>query len=137
MATVAVDGEAAAVAEAIHRYIEAVEVRDLVKYATVVAHEDDLAWYGSMPGQIVGWGEVEGVIREMFDALSDIKITQTDLRIHFSPDRSLAWATCLWDFRARMGDQPVIEPTRCTWVLERRDADWVIVHWHKSVGVPD
>jgi ketosteroid isomerase-like protein len=137
MATVAVDVEAAAVAEAIHRYIEAVEERDLAKYATVVAHDDDLAWSGSMPGQIVGWGEVEDVIRGMFDALSDIQITQTDLRTHFSSDRSLAWATCLWDFRARMGDQPVIEPTRCTWVLERCDADWVIVHWHKSVGVPD
>jgi len=36
-----------------------------------------------------------------------------------------------------MGDEAIIEPTRCTWVLERRDADWVIVHWHKSVGVPD
>jgi ketosteroid isomerase-like protein len=137
MATVAVDVEAAAVAETIHRYIEAVEERDLAKYATVVAHDDDLAWYGSMPGQIVGWGEVVGVIRGMFDALSDIQITQTDLRTHFSSDRSLAWATCLWDFRARMGDEAVIEPTRCTWVLERRDADWVIVHWHKSVGVPD
>jgi len=137
MATVAVDVEAAAVAETIHRYIEAVEERDLVKYATVVAHDDDLAWYGSMPGQIVGWGEVEGVIRGMFDALSDITITQTDLRVHLSPDRGLAWATCLWDFRARMGGQPVIEPTRCTWVLERRDPGWVIVHWHKSVGVPD
>lgn len=43
---------------------------------------------------------------------------------------------CLWDFRARLGDQPVIEPTRCTWVPERRDADWVMVHWHKSVGAP-
>ena len=137
MATVAVDVEAAAVAETIHRYIEAVEERDLVKYATVVAPDDDLAWYGSMPGQIVGWGEVVGVIRGMFDALSDIQITQTDLRTHFSSDRSLAWATCLWDFRARMGDEAVIEPTRCTWVLERRDAHWVIVHWHKSVGVPD
>lgn len=137
MVTVAVDVEAAAVAQTIHRYIEAVEERDLVKYATVVAHDDDLAWYGSMPGQIVGWGEVEGVIRGMFDALSDIKITQTDLRVHVSADRSLAWATCLWDFRATMGDQPVVEPTRCTWVLERRDARWVIVHWHKSVGVPD
>ena len=137
MGAMAIDVETAAVAEVLNRYIEAVEERDLVKYATVVAHDDDLAWYGSMPGQIVGWGEVEGVIRGMFDALSDIKITQTDLRIHFGPDRSLAWATCLWDFRARMSDQPVVEPTRCTWVLERRDAGWVIVHWHKSVGVPD
>ena len=137
MGALATDVEAAAVADMLKRYIEAVEERDLVKYATVVAHDDDLAWYGSMPGQIVGWGEVEGVISRMFDALSDIQITQTDLRIHFSADRSLAWATCLWDFRAKMGDQPVVEPTRCTWVLERRDADWVIVHWHKSVGVPD
>ena len=137
MSAVAIDVESAAVADTLNRYIDAVEKRDLVKYSAVVARDDDLAWYGSMPGQIVGWGEVEGVIRGMFDALSDIRITQTDLRIHFSPDRSLAWATCLWDFRARVGDQPVIEPTRCTWVLERRDPDWVIVHWHKSVGVPD
>jgi len=137
MSAVAIDVESAAVADTLNRYIDAVEKRDLVKYSAVVARDDDLAWYGSMPGQIVGWSEVEGVIRGMFDALSDIKITQTDLRIHSSPDRSLAWATCLWDFRARVGDQPVIEPTRCTWVLERRDPDWVIVHWHKSVGVPD
>jgi ketosteroid isomerase-like protein len=137
MGALAIDVESAAVADMLNRYIEAVEERDLVKYAKVVAHDDDLAWYGSMPGQIVGWSEVEQVIRGMYEALSDIRITQTDLRVHFSPDRRLAWATCLWDFRAKMGDQPVLEPTRCTWVLERRDVDWVIVHWHKSVGVPD
>ncbi len=137
MGALAIDVEAADVADTLKRYVDAVEERDLVKYSRVVAHDDDLAWYGSMPGQIVGWSEVEQVIRGMYEALSDIKITQTDLRIHFSPDRRLAWATCLWDFRASMGDQSVLEPTRCTWVLERRDADWVIVHWHKSVGVPD
>ena len=135
MATVAIDVEAAAVAEAIRAYIKAVETEDLDAYAGIMAHDPDLAWYGSMPGQIVGWGEVESVISGMFADLSDIRITQTDLRTHFSPDRNLAWATCLWEFRAKMGDQAVIEPTRCTWVLERRDARWVIVHWHKSVGV--
>lgn len=136
MGTLAIDVESAAVADMLNRYIEAVEDRDLVKYAEVVAHDDDLAWYGSMPGQIVGWSEVEQVIAGMFGAISDIKIIQTDLRIHFSPDRRVAWATCLWEFRATLGDQPIVEPTRCTWVLERRDADWVIVHWHKSVGMP-
>jgi ketosteroid isomerase-like protein len=136
METTATDVEAAAVAEAIHAYIRAVETEDLDAYARIMAHDPDLTWYGSMPGQIVGWGEVEAVIGGMFEALADIQIGQTDLRIHFSPDRHLAWATCLWDFRAKMGDQPVVEPTRCTWVLERRDAGWVIVHWHKSIGVP-
>jgi ketosteroid isomerase-like protein len=124
-----------AVADTIQRYVETVEAEDLTRYATIVAHDDDLAWYGSMPGQINGWGELQPLIREMFEGLSDFRITQTDLRVHLSPDRQVAWATCLWDFRARAGDQEVVEPTRCTWVLERRDAGWVIVHFHKSIGV--
>jgi probable HAF family extracellular repeat protein len=57
MGALATDVETAAVADMLKRYIEAVEERDLVKYATVVAHDDDLAWYGSMPGQIVGWAD--------------------------------------------------------------------------------
>jgi len=137
MCAVAIDVEAAAVADTLKRYVDAVEERDLVRYAAVVAHDDDLAWYGSMPGQIVGWSEVEQVMRGIFDAGSDIKITQTDLRVHFSPDRQLAWATCLWDWRGKTGEEVAEVPVRCTWVLERRDAEWVIVHWHKSVGVLD
>ncbi len=137
MGALAIDVESAAVADVLNHYIEAVEEQDLVKYAKIVAHDDDLAWYGSMPGQIVGWGEVEQVMRGMFQAGSDIKITQTDLRIHFSPDHQLAWATCLWDWREKTGEEVAQVPVRCTWVLERRGDDWVIVHWHKSVGVPD
>lgn len=135
MVAVADDVEAAAAAEAIKHYIEAVESEDLTKYAELVAHDDGLTWYGSMPGQIVGWVELESAIRGMFEGLSDFKIGQTDLRVHLSPDRQVAWATCLWDFRAMSGDQEVVEPTRCTWVLERRQGSWVIVHFHKSVGV--
>jgi ketosteroid isomerase-like protein len=117
MGALAIDVESAAVADMLNRYIEAVEERDLVKCATVVAHDDDLAWYGSMPGQIVGWSGVGQVMRGMFEAGSDIKITQTDLRIHFSPDRQLAWATCLWDWREKMGEELAAVPVRCTWVL--------------------
>ena len=135
MIAIATGIEAAAVAETIRHYIEAVEAEDLARYAELVAHEDGLTWYGSMPGQIDGWGELESLIREMFEGLSDFKITQTDLRVHLSPDRQVAWATCLWDFRAKSGDQEVVEPTRCTWVLERREGSWVIVHFHKSIGV--
>lgn len=137
MGALGIDVEVAAVADTLNRYIEAVEARDLVRYATVVAHDDNLAWYGSMPGQIVGWSEVETVMQGIFAAGSDIKIIQTDVRIHLSPDRQLAWATSLWDWRESMGEKLTAVPVRCTWVLERRDADWVIVHWHKSVGVPD
>jgi hypothetical protein len=26
---------------------------------------------------------------------------------------------------------------RCTWVVEKRRSGWVIVHFHKSMGVPE
>lgn len=52
-----------------------------------------------------------GKAQNLRSSIRDIKITQTDLRIHFSPDRRLASATCLWDFRATIGDQLVLEPT--------------------------
>jgi len=136
MAVVASEVDTAAVARTLRDYVDAVEGRDLDSYAKLVGHDDELAWYGSAPGQLVGWGEVQDAMREMFEGLSEIKIGQSDLRIHFSPDRQLAWATCLWDFRARAGDEAVVEPVRCTWVFERRLQEWVIVHWHKSVGVP-
>ena len=135
MVAVAADVEAAAIAETIRRYIEAVEAKDLDRYAQIVAHDADLAWYGSMPGQIVGWGEVETVMRGMFDSGADFKITQSDLRIRFSPDMRLAWATCLWDWQETTAGETAAVPVRCTWVLEHRDVDWLIVHWHKSVGV--
>jgi ketosteroid isomerase-like protein len=127
--------ETVAVAEAIRAYVEAVEARDFAAYERVVAHDPDLAWYGSMPGQISGWAEVEPLIHDMFASLDEIHIVQDDLRVHLSPDGEVAWATCLWDFRGRAGDQEIVEPTRCTWVLERRDERWIIVHWHKSLGV--
>jgi len=136
MSAIASEVETAAVAERLRDYVEAVEAEDLDRYGQLVAHDEQLAWYGSMPGQIVGWGGVQAAMREMFEGLSEIRIDQTDLRVHFSPDRQLAWATCLWDFHAKAGEEAVLEPVRCTWVLERRLGEWVIVHWHKSVGVP-
>jgi ketosteroid isomerase-like protein len=33
-----------------------------------------------------------------------------------------------------MGRQAIEESVRCTWILERQDAGWKIVHFHKSVG---
>lgn len=63
MTAVATDIETAAVTRALEEYIAAVEAHDLNRYAKIVSHDDELAWYGSAPGQIVGWTEVESVMR--------------------------------------------------------------------------
>jgi ketosteroid isomerase-like protein len=57
------------------------------------------------------------------------------MKIHVSEDGKLGWATCLWDLTAKMGEPPLSLPVRCTWVLEKRKGEWVIVHFHKSVAM--
>jgi len=34
-----------------------------------------------------------------------------------------------------MGENLVSLPVRCTWLLEKREGGWVIVHFHKSVAM--
>ncbi len=69
-------------------------------------------------------------------ALHDIHIDVSAETIHVSPGGDTAWATNQWIFNARMGDQALALPLRCTWILEKRDERWIIVHFHKSAGIP-
>ncbi|MCJ7496515.1 MAG: nuclear transport factor 2 family protein, partial [candidate division Zixibacteria bacterium] len=58
----------------------------------------------------------------------------SDVTIDLSPEGQFAWATSLWNFRATMDSQTIDLPVRCTWILEKRNKDWEIVHFHKSIG---
>ena len=51
--------------------------------------------------------------------------------------RQFAWATSRWVFRAAMDDQEIELPLRCTWILEKREQGWILVHFYKSVGMAD
>lgn len=61
----------------------------------------------------------------------DTWITAVESRDH---QADMAWATNQWFFNARIGDQAMTLPLRCTWILEKRDGRWMIVHFHKSAG---
>ena len=69
-------------------------------------------------------------------ALQAIHIQVSDETIQVSSSGDLAWATNQWIFNARMGDQALAMPLRCTWILEKRAGQWIIVHFHKSAGLP-
>ena len=36
--------------------------------------------------------------------------------------------------KSTMGEQAMQLPGRCSWILEKFDDEWKIVHFHKSVG---
>jgi len=130
-----IEAEKAKVKEVLQGYVTSIENEDMALYAKVMAHDEGMVNFGSgAADQIVGWKALEKVILGQNAALSGTKITASDETIRISPDGKFAWATSLWNFKAMIGEQALELPVRCTWILEKREAGWVIVHFHKSVG---
>jgi len=118
----------------LENYVRSVEDEDMDLYTQSVAHDTDMVNFGAFGDPIVGWGALRKVMEDQNAALSQTKIGTNDLAIHLCESGKLAWATCLWDFKAVMGESPVQLPVRCTWVLEKRDENWTVAHFHKSIA---
>jgi ketosteroid isomerase-like protein len=130
-----VAAETAAIKSVLGDYITAVENADLGLYGKIVSHDPEAVNFGTdASDRIVGWDALRKVMEAQFAALKETRITASDVTVNIAPGGRFAWATSLWDFKAKMGEQEVALPVRCTWVLEKAESRWVIVHFHKSVG---
>jgi len=135
MTIISVD-ERKAVKEGIDAWIKAVEGRSISLLPKAVCQDADSVWIGAgMDEWLVGYEALEQAMSAQNAALTDIHIDVTQETIHISHQEDMAWATNQWVFNARMGDQAIALPLRCTWILEKRQDRWVIVHFHKSAGM--
>jgi uncharacterized protein (TIGR02246 family) len=127
--------EQSAIKAVLDSYIRSIEKEDIELYGRLFVHDTQMVNFGTgAKERIVGWDALKNVIEQQNAALSDTKITQSDVTVNLSPEGRFAWATCLWDFKATMQAQVMQLPVRCSWVLEKRGEDWKIVHFQKSVG---
>ena len=127
--------EKEAIKSTLDRYVAAVEHEDIRAYGRVLSHDSRMVNFGTDASErIVGWDSLQRAMESQFVTLKGAKIAASDITITLAPGGQSAWATSQWDFKATMGAQTVALPVRCTWVLEKRRPNWVIVHFHKSVG---
>jgi hypothetical protein len=127
------EAEMTALQTTLDTYVNSVVNEDMEMYAENVGHGADMMNFGAFGNPIVGWDALKQVMEGQNAGLEGTKITVDDMRIHLAPTGFFAWATCLWDFSAMMGDQELNLPVRCTWVLEKEGEDWKVIHFHKSV----
>lgn len=134
---VIIDVEKKAIEGVLDSYITSIENEDIELYSKILDHNPDMVNFGTAANErIVGWNALKKVIEEQNAVLSETKITQSDITVNVSDDGKLAYATSLWDFRTKMGEQVIQLPIRCSWILEKQGKDWKIIHFHKSVGTP-
>jgi ketosteroid isomerase-like protein len=131
--TVDVAAETNAVKNVLDEYVKSVETEDMNLYNSLVCHDSTRIYYGGFGAPILGWDALQKVMEGQNEILSDTKIGVSDLKIHMSEDGKTAWATSLWELKAQMGGNPITLPIRCTWVLNKGDKGWRIVHFHKSM----
>jgi ketosteroid isomerase-like protein len=129
-----IEAEKTAVKAVLADYITSVEKEDLENYGKNVDHDPEMMNFGAFGDPIVGWEALEKLMEGQYQALSESKITTSDVSIQIGPSGQLAWATSLWSFQAMMGENPVEWPVRCSWILEKREGRWVIIHFHKSLA---
>ena len=127
------DAEKAAVKAVLDSYVKSVMGEDMELYAENVAHDEAMVNFGAFGAPIIGWEVLRQVMDAQNEILSGTKIDVSDVVIHVSGDGKLAWATCSWKLTAMLGEEPIELPIRCTWVLEKREDRWLIVHFHKSM----
>jgi uncharacterized protein (TIGR02246 family) len=130
-----IEADRTSIKAVLDKYVTSIEKEDIELYGSIFMHDSVMVNFGTgAKERIVGWEALRKVIVDQNAALSETKIAQSDVTINVSPDGQFAWATSLWDFRSTMEAQRIQLPVRCSWVLEKQNKDWKIVHFHKSVG---
>lgn len=127
------EAETAAINVLLDEYVKSVEAENMELYAGLVVHDTAMVNFGSFGRSVVGWDGLKQAMEGQNELLSDTKITVSDLTIMISGDGRMAWARCLWTLKARMADNPVELPLRCTWIFGKGENGWKIVHFHKSL----
>jgi len=125
--------ETAAINTLLNEYVKSVETENMGSYAMLVVHDTTMVNFGSFGKPIMGWDALKKVMEGQNELLSDTKITVSDLKIQISGDGKMAWARCLWTLKARMAENPVELPIRCTLLFGKGEDGWKIIHFHKSL----
>lgn len=124
-----------AVQSILDAWIAGVEQENLGLLAQIVAPDEDAVFIGSGAAErIRGWTALQAALEAQAVAVKDIRITADEPEVHRLAGGQAAWATSNWTFAGRLGDQMISAPLRCTWICEHRGSEWVLVHFHKSIG---
>jgi len=124
-----------AVRAALDTWIAGVEQADPAIVAQAMAPDEDLEYIGFQADDWrIGWPAVRAALEAQAAAVKDIRITVVDTRIHPLRGGRAAYATSRWVIEGDVGGQHISMPLRCSWVLEKREDGWRLVHFHKSVA---
>jgi len=127
-----------AVKAVIDNYAKSWIIEDIELYSSTMMPDESLVHVGGSQALnwIEGWTELKELIIKQNQSLNDTQIDEKKAWINLSQSGEFAWAVTLWDLKTTLNDgTKCLLPLRCTWILEKKNDSWIIVHFHKSIGI--
>ena len=113
------------------RAAEGYAKRDLSIFRAVFAPDPDVVMYGTgFDEKRIGLTEIQAQIERDWSQTEAAVMTYGWMSV--SVVGSVAWVAADADFNFRVGGQEMTLPARITFVLEKREKQWLIVHVHIS-----
>lgn len=130
-----IDAEKANVQAVLDNYAQAWETLDFELFSNVFSHDSDLVIFSAVPSKsYLGWEAFQEDVQKTFAESEGVEIGFRDVAIKVQGKCNLAWVTCHEDWKLMHQDEPVSdEGARMTWILEKRNGQWVVVHAHWSL----
>jgi len=121
------------------QYVTAWKNQDADMYVDMFAHDAELVIFNSVPAVTYsGWENWNTVVHEAFDQYAEAEISYREAVITICPSGDAAWLRCYLDGEMTSAEGTrVIDGIRTTWILDRRDEGWKIVHSHWSMPEPN
>lgn len=129
-----IEVEKANVKLVMEQYVKAWKTLDMDLYSSIFSHAEDLVLFNEMDKErTVGWEALKEGVLKSFEQCKDVEVTFRDVVIDVHASGGVAWLSCLEDWNYVFQGEPGTDVgVWTTWVLEKQDSIWVIVHAHWS-----
>ncbi len=127
------------ITELIKDYFEAYQHRDIEALASVVANDENFMAFGTDQGEFWdGWEEFKTASEKLFGAMEEIHWErENEPKIHFSRDGNVGWFAEEMCGHFVTGGEKHSCSVRISGVAEKRDGEWKIVEFHRSVAAEE
>jgi len=139
-----IEAEKANIQLFLNQYVKTEESEDKEMHrklhSEIFSHDDDMVIFSAVPNErYFGWEEFTEAIKketyENWEQYTDFKGTLKDIVIKVHDSGKVTWVSCYEDWNFKYQGQPSSpENIRTTFVLEKRNDNWIIVHAHWSLN---
>ena len=127
-----VEAEKANVKAVLNRAVSAYNSLDAESYLENYCQDNDMVLFGDI-SRIVGFDAWREAIKKGFEQYDSAEVSYRDEVIKIHSSGEVSWFTCYLDLKSvSKGEERIVKGNSATYVLEKRNGEWLIVHAHWS-----